>query len=81
MIDNLNLIYQHLKNEKNNKINDLSQKQQILFQKENEDNIFNEIQLLSDTPIGLKVLCARYSMFLFKKFLYFLFYLFKRKTS
>jgi hypothetical protein len=61
VIDDLNLILQDYQFQKSKKSRKLYKSESQLRKKENMDSINSEICLLGNTPIGFKVLCARYS--------------------
>lgn len=61
VVDELNKTLNTLRNLKSKKIEQLSELEMRLRERENVENVANEILLVGDTPVGLKVLCARYS--------------------
>ena len=61
VLESLSLTLRGVREEKAKKKERLAKRERLLFKKENVDDVFTEIQLLSDTSVGLKVLCARYS--------------------
>lgn len=61
VIDELNEILKTLRAEKSQKITRLSELEMRLRERENVENVANEILLVGNSPVGIKVLCARYS--------------------
>lgn len=62
IIENLNQMNLQLKSHKNNLQSKLFEKEKEYFEADSVKEVHQQIQLLEDTPLGLKILCARYSI-------------------